>query len=86
MRKNKRLDSLEQKYLPPPPPKPRLLRPDDPRKQPDMNCKTNFITLDELYLLRDMTKACEGLDASAIQLIERATNLVLNFPPTRKLK
>jgi hypothetical protein len=51
-----------------------------------MNCKTNFITLDELYLLRDMTKACEGLDASAIQLIERATNLVLNFPPTRKLK
>jgi hypothetical protein len=34
-----------------------------------------------------MRKVCEGLDASATELIERATNHALNSPPPpRKLK
>jgi len=86
MQRNKRLESLEQKYLPPPQPKPKWYRPDDPRYGRVMNPRMLFVSLEELKLLGAMTKVCEGLDASAIQLIERATNLVLNFRPTRKLK
>jgi hypothetical protein len=44
-----------------------------------------FVSLEELKLLGAMTKVCEGLDASATELIQRATNRALNFPLTTNL-
>jgi len=87
MQRNKRLESLEQKYFPPPPRKLKLPRPDDPRYERCANFRGTLVTWEELELFGAMRKVCEGLDAATTELIERATNHALNSPPPpRKLK